>query len=172
MARAPFSIFKRLNPSGKTVYCARFFDETGAIIKTVVLEGAKSPTGAAKIADKMMKDGVVAQDANPPILDYLKSFWRADSEYVRNKGRERGTPMSAEYLKINSYMVSKHLSAHLKGKRLLDLRVAFIKQVRLAMDSAGASPCTINTAMQALKVPYSHFCYEHGVADQLRGMKP
>lgn len=171
MARAPFSIFTRTGRDGKKYFSVRFFDtETGAVIKTAVLREAKNQTAAGRLASKMLADGVVSNAKNPMALEYLESFWKPDSDYVRGRAL-RGVVLSTNYITINGYLVAKHLSKALKGKRLLDLTPVFLESLVLKMSKEGCSPRTINTSLQALKVPYGYFCRQHRLANALTSIE-
>jgi integrase len=166
LARAPFSIFSRKGSDGRAAYCARFFDDDGSVIKTMVIREAKSPTAAARIAAGKLREGVIAKAKNPDALDFFRKFWTRESDYVRGRAL-RGIVLSDQYLKISQYLIEKHLSAALKGKRLLEVSPAFLEKTILDLSKKGASPRTINTAVQAIKVPYAHFCKLHRLANPL-----
>lgn len=170
MARAPFSIYARSGRDGKKFYSARFFDTDGTVIKSVVLREAKSVTAASRLASKMLADGVVSNSKNPLALEYLESFWKPDSDYVRGRAL-RGVVLSTNYITINGYLVAKHLSKALKGKRLLEVTPLFLEKLVLKMDKEGCSARTINTTLQALKVPFGYFCRQHRLANALTSVE-
>lgn len=170
MARAPFSIFTRLGKDGKKAYSARFFDVEGAVIKTAVLRDAKNATAAGRIAAKMLADGVISTASNPFALEYLISFWQRDSDYARGRAL-RGVVLSEQYLKINRYLISRHLSGPLKGKRLLDITPMFLEKLVLKMSKDGSKSRTINSSLQALRVPYGFFCRQHRLANALTSVE-
>jgi len=166
MARAPFSIFTRKGSNDGRVFCVRFFDDSGAVVKTATLRDARSPSQAARMATTMLNEGVVSNAANPGALEYLLAFWTRGSDYTQGRAL-RGIVLSERYLQISRYLVQRHLSAPLKGKRLLDITPEFLEKTILAMFRAGCSARTINTAVQTLKVPYAYFCRIHRLANPL-----
>ena len=170
MARAPFSIFVRTGRDGKKFYSARFFDTDGTVIKTKVLREARSVTAASRIASKMLADGVVSNATNPMALDYLASFWDRDSDYVRGRTL-RGVVLSDRYIEVNGYLVSRHLAGPLKGRRLLEVTPLFLEKLVLKMDKDGCSARTINSTLQALKVPFGYFCRQHRLANALTSVE-
>lgn len=170
MARAPFSIFVRTGKDGKRFYSVRFFDPDGTVIKTKVLREARSVTAASRIASKMLADGVVSNATNPMALDYLASFWDRDSDYVRGRAL-RGVVLSDRYIEVNGYLVSRHLAGPLKGKRLLEVTPLFLEKLVLKMDKEGCSARTINSTLQALKVPFGYFCRQHRLANALTSVE-
>jgi hypothetical protein len=170
VARAPFSIFKRSSRdrvTGKPVlrYVARFIDEDGKIVKTKTLE-ATNPTKAALEAKSLLDKGDGAKTSNPLVLDFLADFWKADSDYGKMKAL-RGRPLSLKYTEINGLIVGKHLGEPLKGVRLQSLNVTRLERIVLDMAAKGTNPRTINTVIQALRVPVSDYARKHRMPDPL-----
>ncbi|HUW42317.1 MAG TPA: hypothetical protein VMV90_15020 [Rectinemataceae bacterium] len=81
MARAPFCIVERTT-AAERVYMARFYDTEGKIVKTKTFPGAKSPAAVARKAEALLREGVMANAANPDALEYLRGFWTRESDYV------------------------------------------------------------------------------------------
>ncbi len=67
MARAPFCILERTTASGR-VFMARFYDAEGRVLRTKTLPGVKSPTAAARKAEALLKEGVIATDIHRSTL--------------------------------------------------------------------------------------------------------
>jgi integrase len=171
MARAPFSIFKRNSrdritkkPVGRFV--ARFFDEDGNVLKTRTLE-ATSATKATLEAKSLLDKGEGAAGADPLVLDFLADFWKIDSSYAKLKAL-RGRPLSLHYVEINALIVKKHLGEPLKGVRLRSLNVTRMERIVLELDAKGVNPRSINTVLQALRVPISDYARKHRVPDPLQ----
>jgi len=93
MARTPFSIVERKNGT-KRVFMARFLDSRGKIIRTTTFH-ANSRTAAAHEAEKLLKNGVISNAANPDALDYLRSFWKRESDYVQGRALRGVIPVCA-----------------------------------------------------------------------------
>ena len=64
MARAPFIIFERKIAAGR-VFMARFYDTAGKIVKTKTFPDVKSAGAAARKAEGLLKNGIIANAANP-----------------------------------------------------------------------------------------------------------
>jgi len=170
MARSPFSIYTRKGTDGKPLFCVRFFDDDGSPIRSKTLWDAKSPTSAARIAESLLRAGVVSSEKNPLALEYLLAFWTKDSDYARSRAL-RGVVLSEKYMKGNRYLVSAHLSHYLKNKRLLDLSPAWLEKTILALSGAGLNARSINTTIQAVKVPFANFCRLHRLANALTSVE-
>jgi len=166
MARAPFSIYTRKRTDGKLKYSAKFFGPDGSIIKTVALTEAKSRTAAARIAEGLLREGVVADAKNPDALDYLRAFWTRDSDYVKGRAL-RGVVISDKYLYENQRTIESLLSAHLEGRRLLEIDPGFLEGLVLALSRAGTGPRRVNIALQTIRVPFAYFCRINRIANAL-----
>jgi len=170
MARAPFSIYTRKGTDGKQLYCVRFYDDDGSPIKSTTLWDAKSPTSAARIAETMLRAGVVSSEKNPLALEYLLEFWTKDSDYARSRAL-RGVVLSEQYMKVNRYLIAAHLKLYLKNKRLLDLSPAWLEKTILTLSRAGLNARSINSTVQAVKVPFANFCRLHRLANALTSVE-
>jgi integrase len=171
MARSPFCIFKRNSTdreTGKPVlrYCARFFDEDGAVIQTKTLK-AKSETKAALEAQGFIERGLCSKSADPLVLDFLKDFWRIDSDYAKMKAL-RGRPLSYHYIEVSASAIKKHLATPLKGIRLHQLTVTRMERIIIDYAASGMNPRTINILLQTLRVPISDWARKHRVPDPLQ----
>jgi integrase len=170
MARAPFSIFKRQSKdrqTGKAVlrYCARFFDEEGAVVRTKTLE-ATSATKATLEAKALLDKGEGIASADPFALDFLRAFWKADSDYARMKAL-RGRGLSIRYIEINALIVNKHLAEPLKGIRFHSLTVPRMEKIVLGLSDAGMNPRTINAIISAIRIPVTDYSRRHRIPDPL-----
>jgi integrase len=169
MARAPFSIIQRKTAAGR-VFMARFYDAKGTVVKTKTFPDAKSPAAAARKAEALLNEGIIANAANPDALTYLQGFWTRESDYVRGRAL-RGVVLSDAYLTITRYVLNKHLAPKIKGKRLLDLDVDCIEALVLDLSAAGASPRTVNGVLNAIRVPMKYFCKRNRLADPLAAVE-
>ena len=167
MARAPFCILERKTAAGR-VFMARFYDSGGKVVKTKTFPGAKSPAAAARKAEALLREGVIANAANPDALEYLRGFWTRESDYVRGRAL-RGVVLSDAHIYITRCVLNKHLAPHIKGKRLLDLD--FMEGLVLDLSAAGVKPRTINGALAAARVTVKYFCRRNHLADLLAGLE-
>jgi len=166
MARAPFSIFSRKGKDGKAVFCARFFDPEGAVVKTITLHEAKSATAAARIAATKLGNGEIANVRAPSAYEYIMQFWTKESEYALRKER-RKRPLSTSYLYGNRNLVRKYFEPVLRNRELLDLTPGMIETQVALLSRQGISGRTINMGIQAIKVPLRWFCRMHRAHDPL-----
>jgi integrase len=171
MARAPFSVFRRNSKDRVTRkkvlrYVARFFDEDGNVVKTKTL-GATSQTKATLEAKALLDTGEGVAKADPLVLDFLTDFWKIDSDYAKMKDL-RGRPLSVRYVEVNRFILKKHLGEPLKGIRLHSLTVPRMERIVLAMAAKGVNPRSINTVLQALRVPVSDYARKHRMPDPLQ----
>ncbi len=169
--RAPFSIFKRTSrdrATGKSVirYCARFFDEDGNIVLTKTLK-ATAKTAAVCEAKALYDRGEGRAKCDPFILDFLADFWRVDSDYAKMK-RLRGRPLSLHYVEINAMIIKKHFGVPLKSIRLHQLNESLMEKIVLGLSAAGVGPRSINSLIQAVRVPVSDWARRNRVADPLQ----
>ena len=167
----PFSLFKRRSKdrkSGKIVtrICVRFRDEEGNVLKSATLK-ATTMSGAALEAKKLQDEGKGAVGANPLVLDFLKSFWSLDSDYMKLRERQ-GRGISTQYVKICGLIIAKHLGGRLKGVRLQSLTIQKMEKIILEMGDEGIGPRTINTVIQALHVPVANWARQNRMPDPLQ----
>lgn len=155
MARAPFCIVEQKTDKGR-VFVARFVNEKGRVIKTKTFSNVRSRTQAAREAEALLREGIIANDSNPDALEYLRSFWTRESDYVRSRAL-RGVVLSEHYLYISRSVLNRHLVPKIKGKKLLDLDTDFIESLVLELSSKGVQPRTINAVIASMRVPMRYF---------------
>ena len=125
MARTPFCIVERKTAAGR-VFMARFLGTEGKVIRTKTFPKARSRTAATRLAEALLREGIIANAANPDALEYLRGFWTRESDYVRGRAL-RGVDLSEAYLSITLCVLNKHLAPSIQGKRLLDLNADFVE---------------------------------------------
>jgi integrase len=165
MARAPFCIVEQKTEKGR-VFVARFVNEKGRVIKTKTFSSARSRTQAARQAEALLREGIIANDSNPDALEYLRTFWTRESDYVRSRAL-RGVVLSEHYLYITRSVLNKHLAPKIKSKKLLDLDADFVESLVLELSSKGVQPRTINAVIASMRVPMKYFCRRHRVANPI-----
>ena len=163
--RAPFCIIEQKTGAGR-VYVARFFNAEGRVVRSKSFPKARSRTQAARLADALLREGVIAHTANPNALEYLKDFWTETSDYVKGRAL-RGIELSEAYLKINCYIIGKHIQPAIKGKRLLSLDTDFVEGLILSLSEKGKSPKTINSVINAIRVPLRYFAKRNRITNPL-----
>jgi integrase len=127
---------------------------------------------AVREASRLHLEGAgVASDNNPLVLDYCLDAWTRESEYVLSRAM-RGVKLSHQYIYGNHSILKKHLSVALKGMKLRDLSAARVEKALMAMAAAGIGSRTINSALQALRVPVRYFCRLNRLPDPLQYIQP
>lgn len=149
--------------SGKSVFQARFHDESGKILCTRNIR-ASSERAAKKAADALIpsiRDSLAAKaqapDTDPYALDYLRAFWRPGSDYQLSK-RLRGTELSCEYMKDSLHRIENHAVPFLTGIKFRDISPALLEKMVRDLSREGKSGRTVNQTLQAIKVPYADYC--------------
>jgi integrase len=168
--RSPFTIIERKNTAGKRVFMARFVTEEGEYTRSVTLPKAKTRIQAVRIAEGMLKDGVISNEKNPDALSYLLAFWSKDSAYAKAKAL-RGKPLSDQYVNEMHRTINSTAAGYLKGKRLLDISPAFLEDTILKLNEAGKGARTINVTLQAIKVPFAYFCRMNRLSNPLTSVQ-
>ncbi len=166
MARSPFTIIERKNTAGKRVFMARFVDSEGKYTRSITLPEAKSRTQAVRMAEELLKGGIIANEKNPEALAYMLEFWAKDSAYAKGKAL-RGKPLSDQYINEMHRVVKTIAAPYLKEKRLLDLSPALLEHMILRLDKEKRGARTINLTLQALKVPFAYFCRMNRLSNTL-----
>lgn len=167
--RSPYSIFTRRNTKGKKYFCIRFFDTSGKVIRTISLpKTITSRLNAVREAERLYAKGIVSQEQNPFVYEYLQAFWKPDSDYAEGK-RLRGSPLSASYLKLNQLAI-KRAKPFLEKKRILDITPTVIERMILELSRSGIHPRLINVTLQSVTVPLNYFFRTHGIPNPLKAV--
>jgi integrase len=166
---APFSVVRRTltdKNTGKTSICleARFFDESGAVVKTKRLN-ATNKTAAVLEAKRLLDKGAGSRE-NPPVLDFLLDFWRIDSDYAKMKAL-KGRPLSVGYIRTNASAIKNHLSGPFVGLKLLSLNSTKMEKAILSLADNGMSPRMINYTVQAVRVAVTDWARKRRIPDPL-----
>jgi len=149
---------------------ARFYDTDGKIVRTQTFPEARTSTAAARKAEALLKEGIIANAANPDALVYLRGFWTRESDYVRGRAL-RGVVLSDAYLSITLCVLNKHLAPKITGMRLLDLDADFVEGFILDLSASGVSPRTVNAVLDGLRTPIKYFCKRNRLADPLASVE-
>jgi integrase len=131
----------------------------------VPVEGKKerrreAEEAARKLAADMAEKAVTPAQAvntlaSTPLLEYVENFWKAGSDYIKEKALVEKNPISAHYLLTNRRMVETKMKPFLgfADTTLADLSKPVIRQWKLWLAEQGYSGNAINAAMKALRVP-------------------
>jgi integrase len=115
-----FSIIHRTYPSGKTVFMARFLNSDGSVYRSLTLQGVKNRKEATLEAQKILNEGIVSRQEDPFIMDFLESFWKSGSDYVRERARG-GVILSERYIEGSATIAKRRFERDFRGKRMSDL---------------------------------------------------
>jgi len=111
---------------------------------------------APEMAGTALKNAITEKTvANIPLLEYAESFWRHDSEYIKEKALLDKKPLSYHYILTNRVMIKNKMRPFegFSELSLKELTKPIIRQWKLWLAEKGYSGRTINGAMQALRIP-------------------
>jgi hypothetical protein len=77
---------------GETWYVRFWSDEDQKYVKTESLDSSDEDLARRRAKEKLER-GVIPNDEDPIVTDYLKDFWKPESLYARHKAL-RGRPLS------------------------------------------------------------------------------
>jgi integrase len=169
--RSAYSLFKRAGKKGSTYY-ARFWSEAeGRYVKTVALGTSKVGLARTRAAN-LLRQGIVSNEDNPVVLDYLKEFWTEGSVYGRQKAL-RGRPLSPRYVELCRSAVRLYIEPWKPfGKlRVSELTPNALEKWMLWMQDEGKGARTSNIALQALRVAVRRWARLRRLADPLEGFQ-
>jgi integrase len=170
MKHLPYNLYKRETSRGP-VWHARFWSEgAGRFMKTASTK-TSNKAEARRIAEGMLKRGVVPNDEDPVLLPYLRDFWTADSAYARGKVL-RGQELSPRYVALCFGAVRRYIEPF---KLFTELRISaltpgIVDRWMLWLKDQGRGPRTINIALQALRVAVRRWARARRFPDPLEGV--
>jgi len=118
--------------------------------KTEALEAA------LKLAEKLETIQPIKNNiGNDLLLEYIESFWREDSPYVKYKSLVEKQPLSKHYLLSNRQMIKNKIKPYplFKTLKIKDLSKTIINDWRIWLAENGNSGKMINSAMSAMRLP-------------------
>ena len=166
--RSPFSLYVKNLKSGPIWY-ARFTHENGdyagSVSTGIPVTGKKGrKQEAIKIAEELAEKIVAPK--TPYFLDYLESFWKHDSPYVKSKRLVDKKPLSAMYLENNAAGIRLHVKPYEKFKnlRISEVKAGVIEDWKIWAIEKGVGTRRINAMLQAMSVP-KRYAYDRGDID-------
>jgi len=168
MGELLFRVYQRTGRGGAKTWTARFFEDSGPVVKTVSLPAAHSERQAEKLARERLRQGFVVSKSDPIVKEYLLEFWRRDSDYARLKALQ-GRPLSERYIYDCRNAVQVHLVPHLGDLRISQLDLAFVDRWMLNRSDQGVGPRRINVALKTLQVAVKHYCRANRTPNPLLG---
>jgi integrase len=156
----PFVLYQKETKTGPVWY-ARFWDEAArryAVTRStgVIAEGKKQRRYEAEQAAREMLPRIrFVPQAEKAFIQYLESFWDADSPYVREAALIKKRPLSAAYIHTNHEDVGRHIAPFppFRGIALQELTPALIRDWLLWASDRGMSGRKINIVLQIMRVP-------------------
>jgi integrase len=157
----PFTYFKKETKSG-IVWYVRFWDSTAkryAVTRsTGVFAGGKKQRRyeAEQTARKMLPSIRFKPTAlEKPFIQHVADFWLPDSPYVRECALVKKKPLSVDYVIMNHENVRRHIEPFpaFQSITLRSLTPGIIRDWMTWAASNGRSGRSINTALQAMRIP-------------------
>jgi hypothetical protein len=144
------------------VWYAHFWDPAAkryAVTRStgVFVEGKKQRRYEAEQAARKMLPGIRFKPAAPeePFIQYVAGFWLPDSPYVQECALVKKKPLAADYVNMNHENVRRHMEPFpgFQGVTLRGLTPGIIRDWMTWAASNGRSGRSINTALQAMRIP-------------------
>jgi integrase len=148
-------IFKRKNRDGVEYFSARFLED-GTVVKTIALHEARNKADAARLAQIRLSEGIVPSRKNPAALDFYRSLWSPDSDYVRGRAL-RGVVLSEKHIEQSLKIIERHGKPYLAG-RMADLKPDTLEGMVLGLSRKGLGARSVNILLQAIKTGYAYYC--------------
>jgi integrase len=171
--RKPYILYQRGSggDEGRTWYAAFWSAEEGKYIKRTSCKTTDEEQ-ACKVAEDIIKKGIVPSDEDPPIAIFLKSFWLPDSFYARTKALRR-RELSPRYIELSASAVRLYIEKYppFKKTRISETTPGLFEKWMLWMQDQGKGPRTINIALQAAHVGIRRWAKLRQLADPLEGIQ-
>jgi integrase len=171
MKHLPYNLYKRQTNRG-AVWHIRFWSEVaGRFVKTASAR-TSNRAEARRIAEVMLKRGVVPNEEDPVLIPYLRDFWTTDSAYARGKVL-RGQELSPRYVALCFGVVHRYIEPF---KPFAELHVSaltpgIVDRWMLWLKDKGIGPRSINIALQALRVAVRRWARARRFPDPMEGVQ-
>jgi len=169
MGRAGYSLFKRQGKKGDVWY-VRFWSEVDQkYVKTESLDTSDHRLAERRAKEKFER-GVIPNDDNPFIADYVREFWRDGSLYARHKAL-RGRPLSPRYIQLSAGAVRLYIEPwqRFQKLRVAEITPGIVDKWLLWLQDKGKGTRTMNIALQALRVAVRRWARSRRLQDPLEG---
>ena len=155
--KQPYSLLKRVMPSGKVVYYYRYYDNNGK--RTTAKSTGQSTKSAAKTyVEGLIKNGLLSSFADKTLKEYTKTWWVWDEcSYVRYK-LSKGHRISPTHVNNNYALLHNHTLPFLGSYKINQITTAIIEdwlQTLHSDDHRNLSASTINKCLKNLKIIFS-----------------
>ena len=172
-SRKPFILYQKAagGKGGKVWYAAFWSAEEGRYIKRTSTHTVDRGE-AARAAEEIIRRGIVPSAEDPPVAQYLASFWSPDSFYARAKAL-RHRELSPRYIKLCASAVRLYIATWPAFKRLRvsELTPGAADKWMLHLQGLGKSARTTNIALQALRVAVRRWAKSRRLPDPLEGFQ-
>lgn len=156
--RSPFSLYEKQLKSG-AVWYARFYNSVTQKYSITRSTGVPctSKKGrkreAFRVASEMVEK--ICLKKTPFFLDFLKSFWKENSSYLKSKRLLEKKPLSTYYVESNRAGIEKHVKPYKQFSKLLlsDLKPGIFEDWKIWMIEKGVGTRRVNAVLQAMSVP-------------------
>jgi len=168
MSRARFIIYKRSGSKkigAKEVYTVGIWsDEEQKYIRRAT--ESTSRAGAQEIALQWIKDGLPSTGV-PMLHEYLKNFWKDDSEWATRRAGDRKDrkPLSKNYIEMGR-LWSVYISEVLKNKPIDRIKPQDINTLKKQAMDDGKSDNTVNIIIKTLKIAVNDWYLQQGTPEK------
>jgi integrase len=149
MRTKPYSLWKRILPSGRTIYYVRFRLEDGSW-GTAKSSGQSTKTAAEAWAIAYLSRGTVVTRENVTFGTFAKDFFAWDGEYV-SRLRLRGKQIGKSHAANQQSYLDNYLVPAFEIQRLSNIDGDAITEFALDLKERGLAASTINHILLALK---------------------
>jgi integrase len=150
MRTKPYSLWKRLLPSGKIVYYIRFRLDDGSwgVPKS---SGQTKKTAAEAWAIEYLKSGTIVTRENITFKFFASRFFAWDSEYISSL-RMRGRQIGQRHAENQQGYVDNYLLKAFGPEKLSRIDDDRIQELTLDLRERGLSASTINHILLSLRI--------------------
>jgi hypothetical protein len=148
----PYNLYKRDTLRGP-IWHVRFWNEAAGRFVRTASTGTSNRAEARRIAEDLLKRGVVPNDEDPILVPYLHDFWKGDSAYARSKAL-RGQELSPRYIELSASAIRRDIEPYkpFAGMRMSTIAPGVVERWMLWLKDQGKGARTINIALQTLRV--------------------
>jgi len=113
---------------------------------------------AHQIAEKAIEKGIgCPNNDNPMFNDFIMNFWDwNNSDYIRIKNREAPNSICRKYANNLLCAFNKHAKDFFVGKRLQDIKVKQLEDLKIRLMDQGLSNNVINLVIKAIRKPLKY----------------
>ena len=149
--RKPYSLQKRKNTKGKTIYYVQFWDKRQKKYLTAKSSGQTSKAAAEKWAMQYIEGGGVNPNMNQTLESFAKDIFEKDGEYHQNNKAFRKS-IGIRYLRNQKAYCINHIFPAIGEIKLKDISSECIDKFALSLlNEKGLSASTTNHILSTIK---------------------